>query len=102
MIGLSPEIYYVKFASDPGPPYGKAWGHYKKTPRKKWGKIKLADADIINLVNLKFLAEKYHCSPEKIMHTEFKKAKAQKKEKKAIAKKSSDDKAKGKKSKGKK
>ncbi|UCE65106.1 MAG: hypothetical protein JSU85_09510 [Candidatus Zixiibacteriota bacterium] len=112
--GLTAELYYVRFASDPGPPYGNAWGHYKKIPRKKWGKIQLADDDIINLVNLKFLAEKHQCSPEKIvrmkkqgksfanMHTEFKKAKAEKEQKKAIAKKSSDGKAKGKKGKGKK
>jgi hypothetical protein len=110
--GLSPEIYYVKFASDPGPPYGNAWGHYRKTPRKKWHQIQLGDVDIINLVNLKFLAEKHQCSPEKIvrmkkqgksfanMHGEFKKAKAEKK--KVIAKKSPDQKTKAKKGKGKK
>jgi hypothetical protein len=107
--GLSPEIYFVKFASDPGPPYGKAWGHYKKTPRKKWHQIQLGDMDIINLVNLKFLAEKHQCSPEKIvrmkkqgksfsnMHGDFKKAKAQKKQKKASAKKAAGKKGKGKK-----
>jgi hypothetical protein len=107
--GLSPEIYFVKFASDPGPPYGKAWGHYKKTPRKKWHQIQLGDHDIINLVNLKFLAEKHQCSPEKIvrlkkqgksfanMHGEFKKAKAQKSQKKAATKKASGKKGKGRK-----
>jgi hypothetical protein len=120
--GLSPEIYFVKFASDPGPPYGKAWGHYKKTPRKKWHQIQLGDHDIINLVqiqlgdhdiinlvNLKFLAEKHQCSPEKIvrlkkqgksfanMHGEFKKAKAAKKQKKAATKKASGKKGKGRK-----
>jgi hypothetical protein len=107
--GLSPEIYFVKFASDPGPPYGKAWGHYKNTPRKKWHQIELSDPDIINLVNLKFLAEKYQCSPEKIvrmrkqgksfanMNSEFKKAKAAKKQNKASAKKASGKKGKGRK-----
>ncbi|UCC81243.1 MAG: hypothetical protein JSW64_07775 [Candidatus Zixiibacteriota bacterium] len=112
--GLTAELYYVKFASDPGPPYGNAWGHYKKTPRKKWGKIRLADDDIVNLVNLRFLAEKHQCSAEKIvkmrkqgksfasMHGEFKKEKEAKNKKKAVAKKDADDKAKGKKGKGKK
>jgi len=107
--GLSPEIYYVKFASDPGPPYGKAWGHYKNTPRKRWHQIQLGDSDIINLVNLKFLSEKYQCSPEKIvrlrkqgksfanMNSEFKNAKAEKKQKQASAKKTSGKKGKGKK-----
>jgi len=41
--GLSPEIYYVKFASDPGPPYGKAWGHYKKTPRQENAQEKMGE-----------------------------------------------------------
>lgn len=112
--GLTAEIYYVKFASDPGPPYGNAWGHYKKTPRKKWGKIQLIDDDIINLVNLRFLAEKYQCSPERIvkmrkqgksfadMHGQFKKEKEAKKQKKTVAKKDAAEKAKSKKGKGKK
>ena len=112
--GLTAEIYYVKFASDPGPPYGNAWGHYKKRPRKQWNEIHLVDADIINLVNLKFLAEKHQCSPEKIvkmrkqgksfatMHSEFKKAKAEKKQQKAVTQKASDDNAKAKKGKGRK
>lgn len=110
--GLSPEIYYVKFASDPGPPYGKAWGHYKHTPKKKWHQIQLADADIVNLVNLKFFMEQYQCSPEQVvrmkkqgksfakMNGEFKKAKAEKKQKEASAKKTSAKK--GNKGKGKK
>jgi len=105
---LTSEVYYVRFASDPGPPYGKAWGNFKKRPKKKWHEIKLADADIVNLVNLKFLAEKYNCSPEKIvrmkkqgksfanMNGEFKKAKAQKKQKKAKVQKTAKSKPKGK------
>jgi len=28
--GLSPEIYYVPVTVDPGPPYGKAYGYFKK------------------------------------------------------------------------
>lgn len=93
--GFGADIYYVAFASDPGPPYGKAWGHFKKKPKKQWHKIKLVDADIVNLVNLKFLSERHGYPPEKIvrmkkqgksfagMHGEFKKAKAQKKRAKA-------------------
>jgi len=69
----------------------------------------MTDNDVINLVNLKFLAEKHQCSPEKIvrmkkqgksfanMHGEFKKAKAAKKQKPATAKKASDKKGKGRK-----
>ncbi len=109
---LTSEIYYVRFTSDPGPPYGKAWGHFKKRPKKKWHEIRLVDVDIVNLVNLKFLSEKHGYPPEKIvrmkkqgksfanMHADFKNAKAQKKQKKAAVKKASQ--AKAKKGKGKK
>ena len=36
--GRGPEIFYVPLAVDPGPPYGKAWGYYKKTPRARWNR----------------------------------------------------------------
>jgi hypothetical protein len=65
--GLTAEIYHVAFQADPGPPYGKAYGYYKNTPRKKWGKISLADVDIINLVNLKVLVEQHGVAPTKLL-----------------------------------
>lgn len=59
--GLSPEIYYVHIPPTVrvGPPYGKAYGHYKKKPKKEWKTIVLDDHDVINLVNLKFVSEHY-------------------------------------------
>ena len=112
--GLSPAIYYVKFAASPGPPFGNAWGHFNKTPRNKWHKIRLDDSDIINLVNLKFLAEKHQCSPDKIirmrkkgssyagMHSQFKKEKETKEQQKTNARKATGKSREGKMDKGKK
>lgn len=65
--GLTAEIYYVQFDHDPGPPYGNAWGHFKKKKRAKWGGIRLVDADIVNFVNLKFVSEKYGYTPAEIV-----------------------------------
>lgn len=65
--GLSPQIFYVPLAVDPGPPYGKAWGYYKKKPKNKWKEIRLADADIVNFVNLKFVSGHYGYSPDKVV-----------------------------------
>jgi hypothetical protein len=65
--GLSPEVYYVPVAVAPGPPYGKAYGHYKKKHRNEWKTIVLTDADIVNLVELRFLSEHYHVAPERII-----------------------------------
>lgn len=66
-LGLTAGVYYVAFDRDPGPPYGKAWGHFKNHPRDGWGQIRLADVDIINLANLKFVSEYYSCSPTEVI-----------------------------------
>lgn len=33
---------------DPGPPYGNAWGHWRKDPRR----VRLSDSDIAGLVQV--------------------------------------------------
>ncbi|MGD9346403.1 MAG: hypothetical protein PVH84_11100 [Candidatus Aminicenantes bacterium] len=59
--GLSPEIFFVPLAMKKvGPPYGKAYGYYKKyRPSKEWKKIVLSDSEVVDLVNLRFISE-YH------------------------------------------
>lgn len=66
-LGLSPEIYYVAFKNDPGPPYGKAWGYFKKKKNSEWKTIQLTNVDIINFVNIKFMSERYGYSPDEIV-----------------------------------
>jgi hypothetical protein len=65
--GVSPEVYYVPVAVVSGPPYGRALGHYKKKHRKEWRTIVLTDADVVNLVELRFLSEHYRVAPERII-----------------------------------
>jgi hypothetical protein len=65
--GLAPEVYYVPVVVTPGPPYGRALGHYKKKHRKEWRTIVLTDADVVNLVELRFLSEHYGVAPERII-----------------------------------
>jgi len=67
--GLSPEVFFVPVTvAKIGPPYGKAYGYYRHYHgQKKWGEVILSDEDIINLVNLKFLAETHQAEPERIM-----------------------------------
>jgi hypothetical protein len=64
--GIGPEVYYVPVAVTPGPPYGKAYGHYKK-PRKQWKTIVLSDDDVVNLVHVRFLSEHYRVPPERVI-----------------------------------
>jgi hypothetical protein len=66
-LGVSPEVYYVPVAVVSGPPYGRALGHYKKKHRKQWRTIVLTDADVVNLVELRFLSEHYGVPPERII-----------------------------------
>jgi len=63
--GLTPEIYYVP-VTRVGPPYGKAYGYYKKY-KKNYKRVVLADDDVINLVNLRFMSEYHGVTPEVIM-----------------------------------
>ncbi len=66
-LGLGPEIFHVPIAADPGPPYGKAWGYYKKTPRARWNTIVLSDREVIDLVNLKLCVDHYRVPPERVI-----------------------------------
>lgn len=65
--GLSPAIFYVAFEKDPGPPYGKAWGYFKKNKKEEWKTIRLADSDIVNFVNVKFMCDRYGYSPAQVI-----------------------------------
>ncbi|MGB9835599.1 MAG: hypothetical protein ACPLRX_02530 [Candidatus Saccharicenans sp.] len=62
--GLNPEIFFVPVTVvKVGPPYGRALGFYRQyRERKTWGQIVLSDAEIVDLVNLKFISE-YHKVP---------------------------------------
>lgn len=63
---LGPDVFYVPVTVIPGPPYGKAYGYYKK-PRHEWKTIVLADADVVNLVNLRFLSDYHRLPPDRII-----------------------------------
>jgi len=64
---LSPEIYRVPFDDDPGPPYGNAWGYWKKTPRAQWRTHRMADAEIVDYANLKLVVDHYHVAPVEVV-----------------------------------
>ena len=63
---LGAEAYYVRVAGNPAAPYDRAYSYYQR-PRNQWNTIVLADADIVNLVHLRFLTEHYHVSPQKVI-----------------------------------
>jgi hypothetical protein len=67
--GLTPEIFYVPVTVQKiGPPYGKAYGHFKKyRSKKEWKKIVLSDYEVTDLVNLRFISEHYKVKPDVVM-----------------------------------
>lgn len=66
-LGLSPEIFYVPVTIVSGPPYGKAYGHFKKKHKNEWRTIRLSDDDVINFVNLKFISDYHGYAPERVI-----------------------------------
>jgi hypothetical protein len=63
--GLTPEIYYVP-VQRVSPPYGKAYGHYKQHGHD-YKKVALADEDVVNLVNMRFISDYHRVAPENVM-----------------------------------
>lgn len=65
-------LFHVDTEHHHGPPYGKALGYYKKYPKHQWSKIKLTDAEIAGLVNVKFMAKKFKCSVDEVIQLHVK------------------------------
>jgi len=61
-LGLPADVWFVPVQRDPGPPYGKAYGHWKHHKRDKGHAIVLSDADARNLVAVRMLHEYYGIS----------------------------------------
>lgn len=67
--GLSPEIFFVPVGLEPvGPPYGNAYGYYRKFGRRgDWRQFSPRDKEIVDLVNLRFLSEYHGLAPDEII-----------------------------------
>ena len=57
--GVTAETFYVPLEHKAGPPYGKAYGHFKNKKKTEWRTIRFTDVEIINFVNLRFISEHY-------------------------------------------
>lgn len=52
-------VFFLSPGRDPGPPYGKAYGHWRKYRRDKRHVMKLSDNDIRHLVGARLIHEYY-------------------------------------------
>jgi hypothetical protein len=66
---LTPDIFFIPLAPERiGPPYGKAYGYYRKYgPAGDWKKMVLTDREVVDLVNLRFMSEHHRMTPEAVM-----------------------------------
>jgi len=60
-LNVSPGILFAGLDRDPGPPYGKAWGHWRHHPRGEAFEIR--DRDVVELTKLQIAAGFHHVSP---------------------------------------
>lgn len=62
---LKPSVFFVSIAPEVklGPPYGKAYGYYRKSPNK----IVLTKTEMVSLVHLKVTSQAFNISPREVM-----------------------------------
>ncbi|HJQ98518.1 MAG TPA: hypothetical protein VJ826_09395 [Candidatus Polarisedimenticolaceae bacterium] len=65
--GVPVDAWYVKVPVDPGPPYGKAYGHWRKHQRDPEYRVKLTDRQTRDLVAVRFCHEYYRVPVETAM-----------------------------------
>ncbi|HYV84422.1 MAG TPA: hypothetical protein VFB49_00775 [Patescibacteria group bacterium] len=60
---VSPDVLFVGMDRDPGPPYGHAWGYWKKHDHGGDARAALSDVQITDLAKLQIVSGYYHVSP---------------------------------------
>ncbi len=66
-LGLPVDVWFVEVHHDPGPPYGKAYGHWKKHKQDRHHHMVFSDADIRNLTAVRVIHEYYGVSMQVAM-----------------------------------
>ena len=64
-LNISPAVLFAGLDRDPGPPYGKAWGYWRKHPRGE--RFEIRDRDIYELAKLQVAAGYHHVRPYTII-----------------------------------
>ncbi len=66
-LGVPAHRVLVELPRDPGPPYGKAWGYYKKHPRGGKRAVVLSDGDFADWVGVRVLSQTYGMDPMAVL-----------------------------------
>jgi hypothetical protein len=63
-LGLRPDSYYVAVAP---PAYERHSDYFLYRPRREWRGLRLADADVVNCVNLRVVSNRWHAEPREVL-----------------------------------
>jgi hypothetical protein len=66
-IGVHPSRLFVGMDRDPGPPYGNAWGHYRKRGGAKVADFTLTDNDFVSLVKIQITSSHFDSDPNDVL-----------------------------------
>jgi hypothetical protein len=64
---VSPDVLFVGMDRDPGPPYGHAWGYWRKHGMDGDARAALSDDRIVDLAKLQIVSGYYHVSPYNVI-----------------------------------
>lgn len=65
--GVSPHRLFVGMDRDPGPPYGNAWGHWRKHRRGRQAAFAISDDNFTSLVKIQITANHFGVSPVEVL-----------------------------------
>jgi hypothetical protein len=70
-LNVDPGVLFVGIDHDPGPPYGKAWGYWKKN-RHAGGhpRVRFSDRDVVGLVKVQTASRHFGASPYAVMESQ--------------------------------
>ncbi|MBI3447475.1 MAG: hypothetical protein HY049_00940 [Acidobacteria bacterium] len=63
-LNVPPDRVFVPVQHDPGPPYGKAYGHWKNHPKEQ---VALTDSDVAYWVNVRTQARYFSVPPDTVV-----------------------------------
>lgn len=68
-VGVPNEVWFVPVEKDPGPPYGKAYGHWRRHRRNPSFRMAISDDDCRNLVSVRMVHDYYGIPAEVAMES---------------------------------
>ncbi len=66
-LGIPASVYFMDLSFDPGPPYGKAYGHWKKHKRHKTHAVILTEREMYDCISLQIVNGYYGIPPREVV-----------------------------------